>query len=85
MRNLPAKFLFLYHPCFLVYYLEKFDPPQNNINVVCAFVIYFHGLYGTADLSNKERTFIRVYVYTRCLSTDPTKVEAFYAHLGLNL
>ena len=22
---------------------------------------------------------------TRCLSTDPTKVEAFYAHLGLNL
>ena len=22
---------------------------------------------------------------TRCLSTDPTKVEAFYAYLGLNL
>ena len=22
---------------------------------------------------------------TRCLSTNPTKIEAFYAHLGLNL
>ena len=24
------------------------------------------------------------YGHTGCLSTDPTKVEAFYTHLGLN-
>ena len=73
---------------YLLKYIEKAEKIMRKTYTIFLCHVWGHPLttwkhfLGVFDHLTPSWTLL---LNTRCLSTDPTKVEAFYAHLGLNL